>query len=108
MANRDTWTVTAVGRHGELVVRGADPGPTDAAAAGVTPSAADGVTPAATVPGGVTPAQAGQRVLPADYVTAHVELAYATTAHGVQGDTVSLRRIWWSASTPALPLLMSG
>ena len=27
-------------------------------------------------------------MLPADYVTAHVELAYASTAHGVQGDTV--------------------
>ena len=38
------------------------------------------------VPGGVTPAPQGARVLPADYVTAHVELAYASTAHGVQGD----------------------
>jgi integrase len=28
-------------------------------------------------------------MLPADYVTAHVELAYASTAHGAQGDTVS-------------------
>jgi hypothetical protein len=27
-------------------------------------------------------------VLPADYVTEHVDLAYASTAHGVQGDTV--------------------
>jgi len=27
-------------------------------------------------------------VLPADYVAGHVELAYVTTAHGVQGDTV--------------------
>ncbi|SDY91307.1 hypothetical protein SAMN05661080_04996, partial [Modestobacter sp. DSM 44400] len=27
-------------------------------------------------------------MLPPDYVTAHVELAYASTAHGVQGDTV--------------------
>ena len=27
-------------------------------------------------------------MLPSDYVTSHVELAYASTAHGVQGDTV--------------------
>ena len=38
--------------------------------------------------GDVTPASARVRVLPADYVTEHVELAYASTAHGVQGDTV--------------------
>ena len=29
------------------------------------------------------------RVLPADYVAEHVELAYAGTAHGIQGDTVT-------------------
>ncbi len=67
VANRDTWTVTAVGRHGELAV---------------TPDGGD------LTPRGVTPARSGQRVLPADYVTEHVELAYAGTAHGVQGDTV--------------------
>ena len=37
----------------------------------------------------VTPRCQGPRVLPADYVTAHVELAYATTAHGARGDTVT-------------------
>ncbi|WP_041241377.1 MobF family relaxase [Geodermatophilus obscurus] len=78
VANRDTWTVTAIGSHDELVVRCGDPVPTDRAAADVTPSTVDGVTPA----------QAGQRVLPTEYVTAHVELAYVSTAHGVQGDTV--------------------
>jgi exodeoxyribonuclease V alpha subunit len=31
----------------------------------------------------------GERVLPAGYVTSHVELAYASTAHGAQGDTVT-------------------
>ena len=31
---------------------------------------------------------AGKRVLPPDYVRAHVELAYATTAYGAQGSTV--------------------
>ena len=30
----------------------------------------------------------GPRTLPADYAHAHVELAYATTVHGTQGDTV--------------------
>ncbi|MCF6507036.1 TrwC relaxase [Blastococcus sp. MG754426] len=73
VANRDVWLVTAVGRRGGLLV---------------TPA----VTPTGTVPGdgsgGVTPAGPGTRVLPADYVTEHVELAYASTAYGVQGDTV--------------------
>ncbi|WP_092204008.1 MobF family relaxase [Blastococcus tunisiensis] len=68
VANRDTWTVTAVGRNGALLV---------------TPDGTPHVTPA------VTPAGHGARVLPADYVTAHVEPAYATTAHGTQGDTVT-------------------
>ncbi|CCH86246.1 conjugative relaxase TrwC [Modestobacter italicus] len=64
VANRDVWTVTAVDRDGGLLV---------------TPDGTPHVTPAGT----------GARVLPADYVTAHVELAYATTAHGTQGDTVT-------------------
>jgi exodeoxyribonuclease V alpha subunit len=70
VANRDVWTVVTVGRHGGLAVVPADVTPTDA------------------VPAGVTPGGAGERVLPAGYVTAYVELAYASTAHGVQGDTV--------------------
>jgi hypothetical protein len=36
---------------------------------------------------------AGQRVLPADYARRHVELGYATTAHGVQGDTVTAAHV---------------
>ncbi|SHN88520.1 conjugative relaxase domain-containing protein, TrwC/TraI family [Geodermatophilus obscurus] len=71
VANRDTWTVTALGRDGRLTV---------------TPTAGD-VTPA-----GVTPS-IRERVLPADYVTSHVELAYASTAHGVQGDTVATAHV---------------
>jgi hypothetical protein len=74
VANRDIWTVTAVGPAGALAVAPADVTPTGAVPADVTP--------------GVTPAAAGGRVLPAGYVTTHVELAYASTAHGVQGDTV--------------------
>jgi exodeoxyribonuclease V alpha subunit len=69
VANRDTWTVTAINRDGQLTV---------------TPTAGD-VTPAEVTP--ATPRR--ERVLPADYVTSHVELAYASTAHGVQGDTVA-------------------
>ncbi|MBN1094019.1 relaxase domain-containing protein [Blastococcus sp. TML/M2B] len=78
VANRDLWVVTAVGRRGGLLV---------------TPDGTPHVTPAGGVSGSVTPAVppagTGARVLPADYVTAHVELAYATTAHGTQGDTVT-------------------
>jgi ATP-dependent exoDNAse (exonuclease V) alpha subunit len=69
VANRDTWTVTSVGRRGGLLV-------TAGTATGDV-SRDD-----------VTPAGARLRVLPADYVTQHVELAYASTAYGVQGDTV--------------------
>ncbi|GAA3177929.1 hypothetical protein GCM10010531_34680 [Blastococcus jejuensis] len=69
VANRDSWTVTAVGRRGGLLVTA------DTATGDVSQ-------------GDVTPAGARVRVLPADYVTEHVELAYASTAYGVQGDTV--------------------
>jgi hypothetical protein len=69
VANRDTWTVTAVGRRGGLLLT---------ASTHVGDISRDDVTPA--------PAQV--RVLPAGYVAEHVELAYASTAHGVQGDTV--------------------
>jgi exodeoxyribonuclease V alpha subunit len=37
----------------------------------------------------VTHPDIGVRVLPADYSARHVQLAYASTAHGVQGDTVT-------------------
>ncbi len=70
VANRDTWIVTAVSRRGALVVTPAD----------VTPDRL--VTPGA-----------GDRVLPPHYVTGQVELAYASTAHGVQGDTVSTAHV---------------
>jgi ATP-dependent exoDNAse (exonuclease V) alpha subunit len=54
VANRDTWTVTALGDDGSLAVIG----------------------------------RHGDRTLPAPYVREHVELAYATTIHGAQGETV--------------------
>jgi exodeoxyribonuclease V alpha subunit len=75
VANRDAWVVTGVGRHGGLLVTPADVPPP-----GVEP---DDVTPAGTSP----------RVLPAAYVAAHVQLAYASTAHGAQGDTVAAAHV---------------
>jgi exodeoxyribonuclease V alpha subunit len=71
VANRDTWIVTAVGPHGDLTVTPAAPVSVDV------------------IPAGVTPAGSAERVLPSHYVAHHVELAYASTAHGVQGDTVT-------------------
>ncbi|MCW2901107.1 MAG: trwC5, partial [Streptosporangiaceae bacterium] len=80
VANRDTWTVLSVGRSGELVVT-----PADTAPAAVTPGAGP---PSGRRSPSVTPGSEHQRVLTADYVARHVELAYVSTAHGVQGDTV--------------------
>ncbi|GAB3988975.1 hypothetical protein GCM10028771_02870 [Nocardioides marmoraquaticus] len=64
VANRDQWTITS------LI-------PTDGASSG-------GKTGAVVV----TNDAKGPRKLPAKYVADHLELAYATTVHGVQGDTV--------------------
>jgi hypothetical protein len=72
VVNRDTWTVIAVDQRGGLSVTPAH----------VTP-------PTVAVHGDVTPAVARERALPADYVARYVALGYASTAHGVQGDTVS-------------------
>jgi conjugative relaxase-like TrwC/TraI family protein len=78
VANRDVWTVIGVDADGGLHV---------------TPDGTPHVTPAggglAAVTPAVPPAGNGAGVLPAAYVTAHVELAYATTAHATQGDTVT-------------------
>jgi exodeoxyribonuclease V alpha subunit len=93
VANRDTWHVVGVGRNGGLHVT-----PSDAAPAAVTPAA---VPPTGRGLPHVTPATEAQRVLPADYVAAHVELAYASTAHGVQGDTVSAAHLVIGESTGA-------
>ncbi len=37
--------------------------------------------------------EAGKRVLPPEYVRAHVELSYATTAYGAQGSTVPVSHV---------------
>jgi conjugative relaxase-like TrwC/TraI family protein len=61
VANRETWTVTAGGPDGGL-----------------------------TVAGGREPGRDGRRrELSAAYVREHVELAYATTGYGAQGETVT-------------------
>jgi exodeoxyribonuclease V alpha subunit len=70
VANRDQWVITAVSGRGAVVVTPADGVPLD-------------VSP------GDVPAGERARVLPAGYVTQHLELAYASTVHGVQGDTVA-------------------
>jgi hypothetical protein len=58
VANRQTWTVTGVGEDGSLTVRGNGRG------------------------------RGRDRVLSAEYANRFVELAYATTVHGAQGETV--------------------
>ncbi|MCF6506116.1 TrwC relaxase [Blastococcus sp. MG754426] len=70
VANRDTWTVTAVSERGGLLV---------------TPNTGKGDSSG----GDVTSAGDVVRELPAAYVTDHVELAYASTVYGVQGATVT-------------------
>jgi conjugative relaxase-like TrwC/TraI family protein len=54
VSNRQTWTVTHVGRDGSLTLR----------------------------------SKGRDRVIPAEYAAKFVELAYATTIHGAQGETV--------------------
>ena len=52
--------------------------------------------------GGLTVAgRRGSRTIPADYTRRHVELAYATTAHGAQGDTVNTTQVLVGETTAA-------
>ena len=67
VANRDTWTITALDTDGGLTVAGRN----------------------------------GQRSLPAAYVHEHVELAYATTIHGAQGETVDQAHLLLGETTGA-------
>ena len=55
VANRDTWTITAIADDGGLTVHGTG--------------------------------RTGDRILPAGYAREQVELAYATTVYGAQGET---------------------
>ncbi|RYB89616.1 AAA family ATPase [Nocardioides glacieisoli] len=45
--------------------------------------------------------QAGERTLPYEYVAQHVELAYATTAYGAQGETVETAHLLLGETTSA-------
>jgi exodeoxyribonuclease V alpha subunit len=67
VANRDTWTVTAMAEDGSLRVTG----------------------------------RRGERLLPSAYVASHVELAYATTVYGAQGETVGQAHLLVGDSTGA-------
>jgi DNA transposition AAA+ family ATPase len=71
VANRQTWTVTGIGDDGSLVVHEVGQGHH---------------------PG---------HQLPADYVKQHVELAWATTAYGAQGETVPCAHVLIGESTSA-------
>jgi hypothetical protein len=59
VANRQTWTVTAIGQDGSLTLHG----------------------------------HGRDREVPAGYAARFVELAYATTVHGAQGDTVNAAHV---------------
>lgn len=71
VANRQTWTVTGIGDDGSLVLHGH------------------------------TREQGRDREIPAAYATRFVELAYATTVHGTQGDTVDHAHVALSDTTGA-------
>jgi exodeoxyribonuclease V alpha subunit len=72
VANRDTWTVTRAHRDGSLIVTAA----------------------------GSNTAE-GERTLTPGYVREHVELAYATTTHGVQADTLTASHVGVGETTSA-------
>jgi hypothetical protein len=67
VANRQTWTITAIDQHGGLALRG----------------------------------HGRERQVPAEYAERFVELAYATTVHGAQGDTVDRTHVALSETTGA-------
>jgi hypothetical protein len=71
VANRQTWTVTAISDDGRLILR--DTGR----------------------------ARGRDQEIPADYATRFVELAYATTVHGAQGETVKAAHVAIGDTTSA-------
>lgn len=70
VANRQTWTVISMGEDGSLTLRGHHHG------------------------------HSRHRVVPAEYAVRFVELAYATTIHGAQGETVDRAHV---SATPRAP-----
>ncbi|MCW2814564.1 MAG: ATP-dependent exoDNAse [Nocardioides sp.] len=92
VANRQTWTVTALGPDGSITIAH-QPIPSAASGKGThgqTQGGTQGGTPVTTQGGTRAKPQVsrGERTLPNDYVQAHVELAYARTVYGAQGETV--------------------
>jgi len=82
VANRQTWTVTAIGDHG------------DEGSLTLRPQGRDNRRNRGRGPG-------RERVVPADYATRFVELAYATTVHGAQGETVDRAHVAIGEATGA-------
>jgi ATP-dependent exoDNAse (exonuclease V) alpha subunit len=79
VANRQTWTVTAIGDHGDLTLR-----------------------PQGRSQGrGQGRGRRRERAVPAEYVQRFVELAYATTVHGAQGETVDRAHVALGEATGA-------
>jgi exodeoxyribonuclease V alpha subunit len=91
VANRQTWTVTALSADGGLTiapqsaVRGASSGGTLAGTASDIRGTPGGAHRGRRVKSQVS---TGGRTLPGDYARSHVELAYARTVYGAQGETV--------------------
>jgi exodeoxyribonuclease V alpha subunit len=73
VANRQTWTVTDIGEDDSLILHGHGHGH----------------------------GHGRDREIPAEYATQFVELAYATTVHGAQGDTVDVAHVALGDTTGA-------
>jgi exodeoxyribonuclease V alpha subunit len=92
VANRQTWTITGVGDDGSLTIAhdpNGHPGAGRGAQGGTQAGTQPGTQPR-TQPGTGAKAQVsrGERTLPAVYAKTHVELGYARTVYGAQGETV--------------------
>lgn len=88
VANRQTWTITAVADDGALTIA-REPLATDPSRPGTQEGTQGGTRPAAGPRTGLkAQVSRGERTLPAAYVQRHVELAYARTVYGAQGETV--------------------
>jgi len=77
VANRQTWTVTNLGTDGTLTLHPPSRGPARGSGVG------------------------RDRQLPPGYVHDHIELAYATTVHGAQGETVDRAHLALEETTGA-------
>ena len=88
VANRQTWTVTAIADDGGLTIA-REPIGADGGSLG-TQGGTQGGTQSPATPRDRAKVQVsrGERTLPAAYALRHVELAYARTVYGAQGETV--------------------